>query len=317
MKRILALLIVLSLCMGFNVSAENSQNKLIAEFIEYTNNLDDEFSDWSKSDFKEYVLYNHDLVETGILYEHKKGDGYFIYDSEIDTISEFSTKPSPYSEQLDNFKVAKKITGNKIKKEYLIYDGISCYSYVIETDEGLEYYNEFDYAEVYLSGVGDNSYYLGCSPTAGSNIIAFWDINGYIDLIDGLTVNQVIAHLAVFMDTDSSGGTNRADIAPGIVDYCEYMGYNNFSYGIKNAPSFSQCKYEVDQGRPAIVSIDNEVSFPTTSHPYGNHSVTLVGYDETYGNDYIIIHDGWASTSPAKTYYIFSSKCAVLHKIYD
>lgn len=316
-KRIISFLIVLSLLLSLNVNAKNDIE--INDFINYANELDADFSEWRKSEFKEYTLYNSNLEETGILYQHKDDTGYFIYDISEDTIVEFSAGLSPYGYQLDQFKVKKNINDKNIKKEFLIYEGATFYSYAVETTTGFEQFNDITYSEVYLGNVADYSWYLGCAPTSAANLIYFWDNNGYIDLIDGLTVNQVIAHLAVFMDTDynNGGGTTVSNINPGIIDYIEYMGYNNFSASLKTYPSFSQCKYEIDQGRPALISIINEQTFPTSADPYDDHTVTLAGYEETYGNDYLIIHDTWATSTPKKVYFSFRSTCKYLHKITD
>lgn len=54
-----------------------------------------------------------------------------------------------------------------------------------------------------------------------------------------------MAKLAYFMHTDRYGGTYISDVNPGIIDYMEFKGYNNFVATKKTYPSFSDCEYEV------------------------------------------------------------------------
>lgn len=153
-----------------------------------------------------------------------------------------------------------------------------------------------------ISGVPDwnqfwGSYgcWSGCSPTAATNVMGYWDNNGYGNFIYGNdwqgSVNEMRNYMGTQCGQDEGGWTNINNISPGMRTYAQNHGYTFASdmwcNGCATPPTYDNYRAEIDARRPLVVDIINH-------NTYGNHSVTGVGYDT--GGSYMIVHDNWSST---------------------
>lgn len=134
----------------------------------------------------------------------------------------------------------------------------------------------------------------GCSPTAATNAMGYWDSNGYGSLINGSDWQSAVNEMRGFMGTfcDNGQGATYIDrISPGIVSYAQTKGYTFSSElwcsGCPTSSTYDHYRTETDGNRPMVVDVIGHSK-------YGDHSVTGVGY-ETNGS-YMIIHDNWQST---------------------
>ena len=168
--------------------------------------------------------------------------------------------------------------------------------------------------EEYLSEVPDlnqwkydGTHWIGCSPTAGSNVIAWWAnrSSAYSDLMP-TTQTDVALDLFDTMDThhnpgEVAGSTSTTKIDSGLEDYAENLGFNATStnYGswfLNDSFAFYVYKNDISSYGPNVLSIEDQ-------DYYGNHSVTGVGYKEYMYNgssenhQYMIIHDNHSSTT--------------------
>ncbi len=172
----------------------------------------------------------------------------------------------------------------------------------IESGEGFD----FKFDSFRITGVPDFDWSYGCSPTAGADVLGYWDANGYDLLIDyyfnrwdpleyewDYNVPNVQQQLSWAMNTDSStGGTSLSDIGSGIRMVCNHPDYEN-NYGFEDYTDYDQLLgyliNEIRSGYPAVWNV--------FSHPYyGNHSVCAMGWGPP-DSTYICIHDTWSSTA--------------------
>jgi hypothetical protein len=155
-----------------------------------------------------------------------------------------------------------------------------------------------------ITGVPDFDWSYGCSPTAGADILGYWDANGYDLLIDYYfnrwdplegewdNVPNVQQQLSWAMNTDSStGGTSLSDIGSGIRMVCNHPDYEN-NYGFEDWTDYEMSLgyliNEIRSGNPAVWNV--------FSHPmYGNHSICAMGWGPP-DTTYICVHDTWSST---------------------
>ena len=171
----------------------------------------------------------------------------------------------------------------------------------IESGKGFD----FSLDQFRITGVPDFDWSYGCSPTAGADVLGYWDANGYdllidyyFDRYDGVehemdyNVPNVQQQLSWAMDTDSStGGTSLSDIGPGIRMVCNHPDYEN-NYGFEDWTDYEMSLgyliNEIRSGNPAVWNV--------FQHPYyGNHSVCAMGWGPP-DTTYICIHDTWSST---------------------
>lgn len=142
---------------------------------------------------------------------------------------------------------------------------------------------------------GSYGCWSGCSPTAATNVMGYWDDHGYGNLIYGSdwqgAINEMRNDMGTWCGADDGGYTNVGNISPGINAYAQAHGYTFASElwcdGCAVAPTYDRFRGEIDANRPLGVDISGHAT-------YGNHSVTGVGY-ETNGS-YMIVHDNWGST---------------------
>jgi hypothetical protein len=157
-----------------------------------------------------------------------------------------------------------------------------------------------------ITGVPDFDWSYGCSPSAGADVLGYWDAHGYDLLIDyyfdrwdpleGETdhnVPNVQRELSIAMKTDSvtNGGTYLSDMGPGIRMVCNHPDYGN-NYGFSDYTDYDQSLgyliKEINLGYPAVWNV--------FSHPtYTNHSMCAMGWGPP-DTTYICLHDTWSST---------------------
>jgi uncharacterized protein YneR len=153
-----------------------------------------------------------------------------------------------------------------------------------------------------ISGVPDwnqfwGSYgcWSGCSPTAATNVMGYWDNHGYGNLIYGSdwqgAVNEMRNHMGTQCGQDGGGWTNVGNISSGMSAYAQSHGYTFVSElwcsGCATSPTYDNYRGQINASRPLVVDVIGHST-------YGSHSVTGVGYD-TNGS-YMIVHDNWSST---------------------
>ena len=157
-----------------------------------------------------------------------------------------------------------------------------------------------------ITGVPDYDWSYGCSPTAGADVLGYWDANGYDLLVDyyfnrydplegetDYNVPNVQRELSIAMKTDSvtNGGTYLSDIGPGIRMVCNHPDYGN-NYGFNDYTDYdSSLGYLINEIRLGFPAVWNVFSHPT----YGNHSMCAMGWGPP-DTTYICLHDTWSST---------------------
>lgn len=157
----------------------------------------------------------------------------------------------------------------------------------------------------------------GCTPTSTSMVLGYYDRGGlgaeflglgrlidhwqyyskYVDGREGVMVNvpNILEELRQDMQTDSDGGTSRANMAPGIERTCNVRnGYEFRAEGIEcsdlfNAWCWDNITDEIDHSRPFVWS-----SWPAAGGI--GHSVAAFGYrydteDSEY--KYVIAYNTW------------------------
>ncbi|PGO30042.1 hypothetical protein CN984_10975 [Bacillus cereus] len=155
-----------------------------------------------------------------------------------------------------------------------------------------------NYTNKMINGVPDYTWYLGCAPTSGANIVQYWAEHGYSRLGPD-SGNMLINHLAYEMKTNSTGGTTVNNMRLGMLNFWKMKGYNPSVTTYSG--TFAKHKEEILAGRPSWLTTEN--------HPvWTDHALTGVGVEEFY-NDYtlqwyrnVIVHDTWDNTP--KDYWI-------------
>ncbi|HDR7700301.1 C39 family peptidase [Bacillus toyonensis] len=191
-------------------------------------------------------------------------------------------------------KVNKEIRLNYEKENPLLSEFKNRASYSMAQDE---------YVEKKLD-VPDYDWYIGCSPTAIANLVAYWSQNGFPNLFKkNETSNQLIDNLATLMETDRGTGKDTNGIlhgtwplkmAPGIKKYWNDRGYSPETI-YDDEISYEKYKGEIDAKRPIVINTRKDVM-------YSDHTITGVGYEELYIADMneryrtLIVHDTWNGT---------------------
>ncbi len=147
--------------------------------------------------------------------------------------------------------------------------------------EGVPDYHQEDYTYVKRTGQ--------CAPTAGACILGYWANQGY-PLLLASGVTELITDLEMNSAYDwDDGGTFSHTMDQAMELVCNEGAPYGFRTVYLSPPSFSDCKEEIDRGRPFYISVHD-------LDPYKAHAVTAIGYDETNGNQRLIVHDNWKST---------------------
>ena len=162
----------------------------------------------------------------------------------------------------------------------------------------------------YIPNVPFIDWTYGCSPTAASMLLWYWDSHGYGRLVDyfftrwemvygewkdGANVNR---ELSIAMYTDSTnGGTYPHQMGPGMITVANSI--NGYSCNSSNSPTggswnnwcFSWIKTEIDAGRPCIWGIWD---YWSSGHSdYINHALTGVGYQIILPDTFVQVHTTW------------------------
>ncbi|ERH13876.1 MAG: hypothetical protein J07HB67_00129 [halophilic archaeon J07HB67] len=134
---------------------------------------------------------------------------------------------------------------------------------------------------------GDGSW-DGCVPVAASMVVAYhegvgtWKKKEYIDdLHEDMNTNDDGSTLP----TDIDNGFNKFDTGDN--------SYNGRNIYVWSTPDF--VKGEVDAERPFLLNMTSGDQADDRNQNYGNHTVTVVGYDQ--GGDELILHDTWDDSS--------------------
>ncbi|KXG77762.1 hypothetical protein [Thermotalea metallivorans] len=331
MRKVLSLLLMLMLIFSSMAYAEHLTSTPIDKAISFKDKTSQKgkFKVWKDEKIgSKRELYNSEGKLSAYLVTVESRDdkiiGYMLIEPRNNEVIEYALGQSPYDDYLDKYL---EINKNKFKDKdiQLIYDGPSRYGIEIKdknkkdkeiiaftTDSSVEIrvdsnkdvnmlmeqknINTDDivtpmgyttYSKI-ISGVGNNIWYRACGPTAGSNIVYYWDGKGYPNLVlSGETAEDIIDELYVDM-----GSINQATLPTnyklGLKAYFDrhYNGvFNNKPY---TSPTYADVKYEVDRNCPGTILY--------MGHPhYGEHYVTLVGYEYEYGESsgYYVIHDTW------------------------
>lgn len=134
----------------------------------------------------------------------------------------------------------------------------------------------------------------GCTPIAGSMIIAYHE--GYTES-DTWEREYIIDHLHDSMETDDdSGETLPSNIDDGFDSYTEgsndYNGRNIYNPD----PEFTTREIS-DYSRPFLLNMTDGGSADDRNQSYGDHSVTVVGYNNSSTLLEYEIHDTWDDES--------------------
>jgi len=136
----------------------------------------------------------------------------------------------------------------------------------------------------------------GCSPTSAANIMLYWADNGYPELTEGLSDDELLLELREAMGTyyqDGKGLTIPSHIAPGMSTFAQNMGISEAS-GIRLIDSFGAYMGGIACG-------PNVITFEAQEY-YGYHSVTGVGWVKYWyngsstGHQYMKVHDNRSNT---------------------
>ncbi len=171
-------------------------------------------------------------------------------------------------------------------------------------------------------GYGDDEWddWDGCTPIAASMIIGYYEgVSEY----EGDTREAIIDRLHIKMETNASGGTApfvldldgdvssasdliRDPMSEGIEDYTE--GSHTYDAFQHVNPGIEFVLEEIENNdRPYMLNMSGggrANDYPSDKSEYGNHSVTVVGYqnDGTDIASELEIHDTWNSNSHVLSY---------------
>jgi len=167
----------------------------------------------------------------------------------------------------------------------------------------------------YVDSVPFIDWVYGCSPTAASMLLWYWDSRGYGRLVDHFYTHwdypedewndcaNVNRELALAMGTDSmTGGTAGNNIIPGYITTANSINGYSFSgtsyYGnAGNQYAFAYIENEIDNQRPFHWSVQQYWSPPHSDYIY--HSLTGVGYDIILPDTFVIVHNTWDNFEPS------------------
>jgi hypothetical protein len=148
--------------------------------------------------------------------------------------------------------------------------------------------------EGYIAGVPNfNQTDTDCGPHSSAQAVGYWDNHTYMgmgpwDLLIDVDFWGLRDEMRSAMGWVPGGGVTVQEIRDGILTVCNFPAYNNqyaFDAVLYNNPSYNNCTAAVDLGRPGVIAVFN--------HPiYGNHAMTLVGYNDT-PSQMVQVHDNW------------------------
>lgn len=143
----------------------------------------------------------------------------------------------------------------------------------------------------YIEGVPDYQQADGylCINTSLLNVIRYWDLNGFSDLIPWwVTINATRSRIQTCLVNNGGSGSNSS--IPGAVE--EYVEtYGNYAAVVDNMwyPEFFDLKFEINYGDPCLVGFPDFYTSP--------HMTTGVGYSIAGDTEYVIVHDNHSNTA--------------------
>jgi len=165
----------------------------------------------------------------------------------------------------------------------------------------------------YVDSVPFIDWVYGCTPTAASMILWYWDVRGYGKLVDYFFTHwdypenewnecaNANRELALAMSTDTmTGGTYISYAAGGILSVCNTINGYSFSATTSGAGSsgnqyqFSWIKNEITNQKPCHWN----VLYYYYSGQFINHSITGVGYGITATDTFVRVHTTWDNGEP-------------------
>lgn len=168
----------------------------------------------------------------------------------------------------------------------------------------------------YIDSVPFVLWTYGCSPTAASMLLWYWDDRGYGKIVDyffdrwdppenewDYDIPNVARELALAMNTDTMTGASYGTYFVGaFLNVCNSI--NGYSYSaIRYSPGTAGNQYlfyyirnEIDNQRPCLWSVYNH--YPQIWPPPSGHSLTGIGYDIALPDTFIIVHNTWDYTEP-------------------
>jgi hypothetical protein len=168
----------------------------------------------------------------------------------------------------------------------------------------------------YIDSVPFVLWTYGCSPTAASMLLWYWDSRGYGRLVDyffdrwdppenewDYNIPNVARELAIAMYTDTMSGASYGQyfvqafntVANSINGYS----FSGIRYSPGNAGNqylFNYLRNEIDNQRPCLWSVYNH--YPQVWPPPSGHSLTGIGYDIALPDTFVIVHNTWDYTEP-------------------
>jgi hypothetical protein len=145
------------------------------------------------------------------------------------------------------------------------------------------------------------------------DVLLFWDTRGYDRLVDGGDLDAVHGELREAMLWDR--GSTDPNTASGLAEFINGPSYRNqYSFVVElldmwtapySWPSFTDCRREIDSGRPALFGVKNYTYDPAnpTDDEYRDHIMCAVGYFEGYpfggatSTQWVIVHDNWGGAT--------------------
>jgi len=132
-----------------------------------------------------------------------------------------------------------------------------------------------------------------CGPHSSAQATGYWDNHQYMgngpwDLLIDIDFWGLRDEMRSAMGWVSGSGVTMDEIRDGIETVCNDPAYgNNYDFDVilYDNPAYSVCADAIDGGRTGVIGV--------LFHPiYGNHAMTLVGYNDT-PTQMIQVHDNW------------------------
>ena len=168
----------------------------------------------------------------------------------------------------------------------------------------------------YIDSVPFVLWTYGCSPTAASMLLWYWDSRGYGRLVDyffdrwdppenewDYNIPNVARELAIAMYTDTMTGASYGiyfvqafTTVANIINGYSYSGIRYSPGNASNQYLFNNIKNEIDNQRPCLWSVYNH--YPQVWPPPAGHSLTGIGYDIALPDTFVIVHNTWDYNEP-------------------
>jgi len=167
----------------------------------------------------------------------------------------------------------------------------------------------------YIDSVPFVLWTYGCSPTAASMLLWYWDSRGYGRIVDfffdrwdtvetewDFDIPNVVRELAIAMHTDTMEGISYGnmfvhafDSVANTINGYSYSGVRYYPGSAANQYLFNYIRNEIDNQRPCLWSVYNH--YPQV-WPNAGHSLTGIGYDISLPDTFVIVHNTWDYTEP-------------------